>query len=169
MLRNEFGYKGFVISDNHALTYLITSQHYAKNQTDAMTEAIRAGMNMELGETFYHMQKRAVDDKILTETEVRNNVKPMFYTRMRLGEFDPPSRNPYTKISDTSIIQNKQHQDLAIKAAMMSFVLLKNTNNALPILSKPKHIAVSKASLLIGINEQIIIMETKCNHEALTP
>ena len=51
---------------------------------------------------------------------------------MRLGEFDPPEDNPYTKL-DLSVIQSKQHQELALDAAMQSFVLLKNKNGFLPL------------------------------------
>ena len=54
------------------------------------------------------------------------------YTRLRLGEFDPPELNPYTKIP-MSVVQSKEHRALAIKAAVMSFVLLKNDNNTLPL------------------------------------
>lgn len=78
----------------------------------------------------------------LTEEEIRNNVKPLFYTRMRLGEFDPPEMNPYNKI-DVDVIQSQTHRDLAITAATKSFVLLKNTNKFLPFMKTFKHMAVS--------------------------
>ena len=67
----------------------------------------------------------------LTEEIIRDNVKPLMYTRMRLGEFDPPSMNPYTKIN-MSVVQSPEHRELAIKAAAMTFVLLKNTNGFAP-------------------------------------
>ena len=74
----------------------------------------------------------AIKQGLLTEADVRDGVKPLFYTRMRLGEFDPPEDNPYTKL-DLSVIQSKQHQQLALDAAMQSFVLLKNKNGFLPL------------------------------------
>lgn len=79
----------------------------------------------------------------LTEQEIRNNVKPLFYTRMRLGLFDPPEMNPYNKI-DMSEVQSKSHRDLAILAAQKSFVLLKNTDKFLPLMKTFKHMAVCK-------------------------
>ena len=63
---------------------------------------------------------------------------------MRLGEFDPPEMNPYTNIS-IDVIQSESHRWLAIQAAKMSFVLLKNEKNLLPIKQKLKKITVSFA------------------------
>ena len=62
---------------------------------------------------------------------------------MRLGEFDPEDMNPYNKIN-TSVIQSAEHRELAIKAAMRSFVLMKNDKNVLPLKSKMANLAVSK-------------------------
>ena len=69
-------------------------------------------------------------------------VKPLFYTRMRLGEFDPPHLNPYRNL-DLSIIQSAEHRELAIYAATQSFVLMKNLNNFLPLKQEYSNIAVS--------------------------
>ena len=66
----------------------------------------------------------------------------MWYTRMRLGEFDPPEMNPYTNIS-IDVIQSESHRWLATQAAKMSFVLLKNEKNLLPIKQKFKKVTVS--------------------------
>ena len=43
-------------------------------------------------------QLTAIEKKIITEKEIRDSIKPLFMTRMRLGEFDPPEMNPYTKV-----------------------------------------------------------------------
>ena len=63
---------------------------------------------------------------------------------MRLGEFDPPEMNPYTNIS-IEVIQSESHRLLAIQAAKMSFVLLKNEKNLLPIKKELKKVTVSYA------------------------
>ncbi len=62
---------------------------------------------------------------MVPEQLVRDMVKPLFLTRMRLGDFDPPSLNPYTKY-DVTLVQSAAHQALAVKTANKSFVLLKN-------------------------------------------
>ena len=61
---------------------------------------------------------------------------------MRLGEFDPPDMVPYNKI-DMSVVQSPEHQELAIKTAMRTFVLLKNDKNILPLKQKFKTLGVS--------------------------
>ena len=66
---------------------------------------------------------------------------------MRFGEFDPEDMNPYKEIN-TSVIQSEEHRELAIKAAMRSFVLLKNDKNILPLKSKVSNLAVSQFQYL---------------------
>ena len=61
---------------------------------------------------------------------------------MKLGEFDPPSMNPFSQITMDNV-QSPAHRKLATIAAKMSFVLLKNDNNFLPITEKVKTVAVS--------------------------
>ena len=83
----------------------------------------------------------AVKQGKLSEDLVRERVKPLFYTRMRLGEFDPPEMNPYMFLN-MSLVQSPAHQHLAVKAAMQTFVLLKNQDNLLPIRKQFNKIAV---------------------------
>ena len=78
---------------------------------------------------------------MLPEELVRNMAKPLFYTRMRTGEFDTPEMNPYAKYN-LSLVQSLEHRQLAIKSAMKSYVLLKN-DGLLPINKTFKRIAVS--------------------------
>jgi beta-glucosidase len=83
----------------------------------------------------------------LSQKLVRERVKPLFYTRMRLGEFDPPGMNPYLQYN-MSLVQSEAHRLLALKAAMQSFVLLKNENRLLPI---RKHFNKMAVSLIIHL------------------
>ncbi len=85
---------------------------------------------------------KAVKLGLLNEETVRYWAKPLFEVRMRLGEFDPPSMNPYTKLDD-SMVQSQEHRDLSLELAMKSFVLLKNKDSFLPLSKKLKKLAVS--------------------------
>ena len=78
----------------------------------------------------------------LTVDDVVENVKPLFYTRMRMGEFDPPEMNPYNKIT-MSVVMSPEHRKLAIKSAQKSFVLLKNKDKILPLKYLYDKVAVS--------------------------
>lgn len=76
---------------------------------------------------------------------IRDRVRPLFLTRLRLGEFDPPAMNPYNALG-AEVIQSEAHRSLALKAALQSFVLLKNRNEMLPFKAEDllhKTIAVS--------------------------
>ena len=97
----------------------------------------------------FHLHLQALKDKQVSEFDVRSNVQPLFETRMLLGEFDPPELNPYNKLGSETI-QSTQHQELAIKAAIKSFVLLKNDNSLLPLKNKLSNIAVSRILFLIN-------------------
>jgi len=77
----------------------------------------------------------------LDKTTIIDRVKPLFYTRMRLGEFDPPKLNPYNYL-DLSFIQSPYHRKVSLDAAMKSFVLLKNLGGFLPLKQKLDKIAV---------------------------
>ncbi|KAI8783286.1 beta-D-xylosidase 2 isoform X1 [Biomphalaria glabrata] len=144
--RTDWGFKGYVISDEGAIENIWTQHHYTNNSVDTVAAAVSAGCNMDLpgGEItpVYLSLVDAVNQGKLTEEIVRESVKPLFYTRMRLGEFDPPDNNPFAKL-DSSVAESPEHQALALEAAMKSFVLLKNRNNFLPL--KPgtfKNVAV---------------------------
>lgn len=76
---------------------------------------------------------------------LRDRVRPLFYTRMRLGEFDPPAMNPYSSL-DLSVVQSPEHRNLSLEAAVKSFVLLKNVRGTLPLRAQDlssQHFAVS--------------------------
>ncbi|XP_071112668.1 uncharacterized protein [Haliotis cracherodii] len=136
ILREEWGFKGYVVSDGSAIENILRGHHYADNYVDVVTDCVNAGCNLELNGKLQNLAYFSMIDAVkqgkLTEEKVRESVKPLFYTRMRLGEFDPPEMNPYSKL-DLSVIESEAHQILAIEAAMKTFVLLKNEGHMLPL------------------------------------
>ncbi|XP_045197551.2 uncharacterized protein LOC123552173 [Mercenaria mercenaria] len=136
VLRTEWNFPGFVISDSGAVEFLIINHHYIENITDAAVACVKAGLNLELHAGNYargafDWLKYAVADGKLSKKTIVDRVKPLFLTRMKLGEFDPPGMNPYNDL-DLSVIQSVPHRELSTLAAMQSFVLLKN-DGVLPI------------------------------------
>ncbi|XP_050390277.1 uncharacterized protein LOC126809650 [Patella vulgata] len=136
ILRNEWGFSGYVISDAGAIENIITEHHYLNNSVDTVAACINAGCNIELGhqrkgEIVYESMGQAISEGKITETRVRELMKPAWYTRMKLGEFDPPEMNPYKQLN-LSVVQSPEHRQLAIQTAMKTFVLLKNLNKFLP-------------------------------------
>jgi len=105
---------------------------------------------------------QAIDKKLLTVSDLIENIKPLFYTRMRLGEFDPPEMNPYSTIP-MSVVLSAEHRELAVQAACMSFVLLKNSNGLLPITKRFTRLSVCMIEML---NDSVLnIRVTFCTME----
>ncbi len=139
--RHEWGFTGMVVSDAGAITNIMTQHKYFNNSVDTLSAAIKAGCNLELGGTVYNATPDAIIQKKLTETEFRTSIKHLFYIRMRLGEFDPVVMNPYNTIG-SSVVQSAAHRDMAITAAIKTFVLLKNINGVLPLTNKHSLISI---------------------------
>ncbi|ESO87217.1 hypothetical protein LOTGIDRAFT_154720 [Lottia gigantea] len=135
ILRNEWNFTGYIISDQEAIENIISQHHYLNSTIDTVAACVNAGCNLELSsneaDPVYYSLVDAVKQGKLSEDVVRERVKKLFYTRMRLGEFDPPSLNPYSKL-DAKDVQTPQHFLLAREAAVKSMVLLKNTVDYLP-------------------------------------
>ncbi|NXK57118.1 BXL6 xylosidase, partial [Chauna torquata] len=98
--------------------------------------SVNAGCNLELSygmrnNVFMHIPQALATGNITLET-LRDRVRPLFYTRLRLGEFDPPDMNPYSAL-DLSAVQSPAHRNLSLEAAIKSFVLLKNERDTLPL------------------------------------
>ncbi|XP_071113290.1 uncharacterized protein [Haliotis cracherodii] len=135
VLRKQWNFTGYVVSDEGAIENVIWTHFYKPNHVEAVAACVKAGCNLELSgndrNSVYTSIVTAIKEHKLDESLVRERVKPLFYTRMRLGEFDPLTMNPYASIDMTSI-QGAAHRQLSLDAAMKSFVLLKNTGGFLP-------------------------------------
>ncbi|KAK7089741.1 uncharacterized protein [Littorina saxatilis] len=129
ILRAEWKFKGYIISDQAAIEFIVDAHHYLKNSVDTVAACVNAGCNLELSSNLvtpvYFSMLDALKQGKLTEAMVRERVSPLFYTRMRLGEFDPPQMNQYNKLSNDDV-ESPEHEQLAVEAAMKSYVLLKN-------------------------------------------
>ncbi|XP_005113327.1 probable beta-D-xylosidase 7 [Aplysia californica] len=136
ILRTEWNFKGYVVSDQAAIENIMWAHKYRHNRVDTVAACVNAGTNLELSNNLanpvYMSMIDAINQGKLTENLVRERVKPLFYTRMRLGEFDPVKDNPYAKLSMDQI-ESTEHQQVAVTAAMKSFVLLKNKGGILPL------------------------------------
>ena len=144
VVRREFGFKGYVVTDLGAITFAVTYHKYYNSTLEAAVAAVNAGVNLELPDSAvprYLQLYEAVQKGMVSFDTIIDRVRPMFYTRMRLGEFDPPNTNPYASI-DRSVIESDFHRELAVVAATQTFVLLKNDYKTLPLLDKVGRLAV---------------------------
>lgn len=147
VLREEWGFDGYVVSDCGGPSLLVNAHKYVKTPEAAATLSIKAGLDLECGDDVYMTPLlNAYNQRMVSEADIDSAAYHVLRFRMQLGLFDDPAHNPYNKISP-SVVGSKEHQQIALDAARQSIVLLKNANKILPIdPDKVKSIAV------VGIN-----------------
>ena len=143
VLRGDWNFNGYIVSDCSAPEWMVTKHKYVKNLETAATLAIKAGLDLECGDRVYTAPLlKAYNEYMVSEAEIDSAAYRILRGRMLLGLFDDPSKNPYNKI-EPSVIGCQKHQELALETARQSMVLLKNQKNFLPLnLKKLKSIAV---------------------------
>ncbi|WP_373214198.1 glycoside hydrolase family 3 C-terminal domain-containing protein [Ruminococcus sp. 5_1_39BFAA] len=136
VLRGEFGFKGYVVSDCGAVCDINQHHHVTENEAESAALAVNNGCDLNCG-TAYKWLKTAVAMGLLKEEIITEAVVKLFTARFRLGMFDDDCE--YDKIP-YSVVECEKHMELNRKMARESIVLLKN-NGILP-LGKDKKIAV---------------------------
>lgn len=142
ILKNQWGFKGFVVSDLGGVNSMVKG-HEKGQMTfeDAVAQSLNAGCDFSDREYMEYIPA-AVKKGLLSEERLNDAVYRVMFNRFHLGEFDPPAMVPYSKISP-DVIGSPKHRQLALKTAQESMVLLTNKNKILPLdKSKIKSIAV---------------------------
>jgi beta-glucosidase len=140
ILRNEWGFKGYIVSDCWAISDFYKFTHYAKDPAEAAAQAVKAGTDLECGADYKNLVA-AVQRGLLTEADIDVAVKRIFTARFKLGMFDPDEMVPYSKIPFFVNCSN-YNNSLSRQAARESIVLLKNNTNTLPLDRNIKTLAV---------------------------
>jgi len=153
ILRGEWGFNGYVVSDCGAIDDIYQRHHFLKTAEEASALAVKRGTDIECGDS-YRALVTAVKQGQVSEAEIDTAVKRLFMARFRLGMFDPPEIVPYASIP-FSANDSTEHRQLALEAARKSIVLLKNDNHLLPLSRSLKSIAVigpnaDEVSVLLG-------------------
>jgi beta-glucosidase len=141
VLRKQWGFKGFVVSDADAVGNLVT-HGFAEDKSDAAYRAFTAGVDMEMSlpgpvaQAFSTSLSKLVQESRVTKTQLDEAVSRILEAKFKLGLFE----NPYVDESRaTTIHNNPEHRRLARIAAQRSMVLLRNEGNILPLVkSDPK-------------------------------
>jgi beta-glucosidase len=139
VLRKDWGFKGFVVSDAFAVGSLVT-HGFARDGEDAAYKAATAGLNMDMAsQTYTHNLAKLVTDGKLNEPQLDALVLPILETKYELGLFD----YPYVDESKVDEVLNRP-EGLALerKLAGRSMVLLKNDNKTLPLAKSVKKVAL---------------------------
>jgi beta-glucosidase len=139
VLREAWGFKGFVVSDAFAVRSLIT-HGYASGPADAAYKAVHAGVNMDMASQTYTRNLAAlVKEGKVTEAELDALVLPILEMKYALGLFE----HPYADEAKMDEVLNRpEGLALSRKAAGRSMVLLKNEGHALPLDKNLKKVAL---------------------------
>jgi len=141
VLREEWGFRGYVTSDGDGLQMLVETHRVAADKAEAARLALAAGVDYDLSDgSVYRTLVEQVKQGIVPESEVDRAVARVLSLKFRLGLFDDPFADP--DYADR-ITNSDEHRALALKTAEKAIVLLKNEKNLLPLdLVKIKTIAV---------------------------
>ncbi len=140
ILRQEWGFKGYVVSDCGAIGDIYETHKIVPTAVEAAALAVKGGTDLECG-LIYRNLKEAIAQNLLSEEDINRVVKRLFTARFRLGMLDPPEIVPYAKIP-YKVVASSEHARLAVEAARKSIVLLKNQGDLLPLKKTLRTIAV---------------------------
>jgi beta-glucosidase len=141
LLRNEWGFNGFVVSDWTSIPELIP-HGVAADSADAASLAINAGLDLDMeGMVYQKYMKDLVSSGKVSEETINHSVRRILEAKYKLGLFEDPYRY-CNKTREANEIMTRENQDFARKFAASSMVLLKNENNTLPVSNKVRTIAI---------------------------
>lgn len=143
-LRNDFGFKGYVVSDSAAVEYLYKKHGVAADMKDAVRQSIEAGLNVKTNftppEDFILPLRELVKEGTVSMKMLDDRVRDVLRVKFLVGIFD----HPYVTDPATTerIVNSAAHQQVALRAARESLVLLKNESKILPLSKQITSLAV---------------------------
>lgn len=142
LLRKQWGFKGFIVTDCGAVSNIYRKGAHEKVPTaeEASAIAIKAGVDLECGSAFLALDK-AVAKGLLSEEDLDNALRRLFKARILLGSFDDPKTVSFTRIP-YNVVESRANVQLSLEAARKSIVLLKNKGAVLPLKKTVKTLAV---------------------------
>lgn len=147
VLRKNWGFDGYIVSDCGALADIYKDHHFTETKAEAAAVALKSTCDLNCGET-YDALIDAYEQDLITEEEITAAAERVYTIRHLLGEFEevrPYSDIPYSKLDC------KEHKELNLKTAEQCIVLLKNEDSFLP-LNKD----CSKRIAVVGPNSQSV-------------
>jgi beta-glucosidase len=146
LLRQKFGFSGYVVSDSEAVEYLFSKHHVADTYKEAVRQSVEAGLNVRtnftMPQTFINPLRELVNEGKVSMKIIDSRVADVLRVKFRLGLFD----DPYVKEPKAAdkIVQNTGAKEMGLKMNRESMVLLKNEGNLLPLdLKKTPRILVT--------------------------
>jgi beta-glucosidase len=132
ILRGEWGFDGYVVSDCGAIFDIHASHQVVTTAAEAAALAVGHGCDLDCGTVYPAALLAAVEQGLVAPAAIDRAVERLFAARFRLGMFDPPEQVPYAQIP-YEVVDSPEHRALALQAARESIVLLKNDGGLLPL------------------------------------
>ena len=153
ILRKQWGFGGYVVSDCGAVGDIYLNHKTAPNAAEGVARALKAGTDLNCGVEYENLAA-AVRGGLLAESDINQALGRLLLARFKLGMFDPPEMVKYAQIP-YSVNDSQAHRELAVETARKSIVLLKNESHALPLKKSIKTLAVigpnaDDAEVLLG-------------------
>lgn len=131
VLRNQWGFDGFVVSDWNSIIEMVP-HGFAEDEAAAAGKAANAMLDMEMTSTSYQdNMKNLIEERKFSENQLDEMVRNILRIKFKLGLFDKPYFEP-----ESDVLYAKEHLEAAKEAAKKSMVLLKNKNQILPLSTK---------------------------------
>ena len=139
LLRNEWKFRGFVVSDLYSIEGIHESHFVAPTKENAAIQSVMAGVDVDLGGDAYTNLCHAVQSGQMDKTVIDTAVCRVLRMKFEMGLFEHPYVDP--KIA-AKTVRRKEHIELARKIAQSSITLLKNENSILPLSKMINKVAV---------------------------
>ncbi|XP_057949592.1 probable beta-D-xylosidase 6 [Malania oleifera] len=133
MTRTEWGFKGYITSDCDAVATIYEYQKFVKTPEDAVSDALKAGMDINCGTYLLRNTQSAIEKGKVLEEDIDRALFNLFLVQLRLGIFDGDPRNGQFGELGPENVCTSEHRSLALEAAKQGIVLLKNDNKFLPL------------------------------------
>ena len=168
ILRDEWGFEGYVVSDCGALHDIHINHRVVDTAAEAAALALLSGCDLDCCGTYnipctFQALHDALAQGLVTEVEIEQAVARLYTARFKLGMFDPPEQVPWTQIP-VEVVDSAENRALALDSAEQSLILLKN-DGTLPLdPSNAQTIAV------IGPNaDETLVLSANYYGEAASP
>lgn len=132
LLRNRWGFQGYVVSDCDAVGDIMRTHHFVPTLAQASALAVNAGCDINCGSTLPRFLGEAVDKMLISTETIDRSLIRSITGRILLGDLDPMEQNPYSNIP-VSCLESPEHLELCREAGRQSVVLFKNENSTLPL------------------------------------
>lgn len=127
-LRDDFGFRGYVVSDSDAVEYLYTKHHTASDMKDAVRQSVLAGLNVRCTfrspESYVIPLRSLVEEGTLPMSVIDDRVRDILRVKFLVGLFDRPYQTDY-EAADREV-DGEENNKVALRASLESLVLLKN-------------------------------------------